>query len=99
MTEFLPFRDRLAIELTVAGFTPVEHQTSDSKRYIMYTLPDRDPELPYVFDPVCGDCGCLRTECLGPPPFGWDDLVDEDACRHWSDSRGSFSHPLPTDAK
>ena len=75
------FRTALAMELPQQGLIPVEHITSNGTVYLRYILPD-DEELPYRHDPVCGDCGCLRTACLGIPDRGWDDLVPEGECLH-----------------
>ena len=86
----MTFRDQLAHDLIPAGYSPVEHRTIEGRTYMMYVLPDRDPELPYTFDPTCGDCGCPRTACFGPPPFGWDDLVPESGCDHYDDGLRTY---------
>ena len=96
MPDLPSFRDELAHDLIPQGMTPVEHRTTGGVRYIMYVLADTDPELPYVHDPICGDCGCDRTLCGGPPPFGWDDLVPEGACNHHDDKIPGYIHPVPS---
>ena len=63
------------------GWIPREHVTSGGRVFLGYYPPDGGEENPYVYDPVCDECGCLRDVCWGPA--GYDDLAPDIQCRHW----------------
>ena len=86
MPTSLHWREALTNDLLRAGLVPVEHRTTQGVKYLMYLLPEHTEEYPYLHDPVCGDCGCSRTTCLGIPASGWDDLAPEEGCQHYRDS-------------
>lgn len=89
---YADFRTILAIELVDQGMIPFEKVTTTGTKYLMYLLPEDNEEFPYVHDPVCGDCGCPRVQCLGIPPLGWDDLVPEDGCNHYIETKNQTQY-------
>ena len=54
------FAIELAHDMRSAGWVAREHVTSTRTVFLGYYEMGSDDEPPYVYDPVCGDCGCLR---------------------------------------
>lgn len=75
------FALELAHDMRAAGWIPREHVTSRGRVFLGYYPVGSDEEPPYVYDPVCEDCGCLRQLCEGPA--GYDDLAPGFGCEHW----------------
>ena len=75
------FALELAHDMRAAGWVPREHVTSIGVVFLGYYPLGSDDEPPYVYDPVCEDCGCLRELCEGPA--GYDDLAPGVGCEHY----------------
>ena len=75
------FALELAHDMRAEGWVPREHMTSKGEVFLGYYPLGSDQEPPYVYDPVCEDCGCLRELCGGPA--GYDDLAPGFGCEHY----------------